>query len=194
MMKPFLFFVLMLCCHSCTQKKAAQTVSTDVNEKEMYSVINIVLHDLQPDEMAEGNQTPYLADQLSEPEFVSANPYLMPKIDSLLGGDVHFMQSQVKKWKGFILNQKRIKYKTLISAKKLDQMLDFKAADRAATFFRNYQQAFGDKRFIRISMPIFSRDKKRFYIDISRVGSGCGYVYIKKKSGWVHYSLGMWVS
>jgi len=192
-MRLFLFFVVMLFCCSCTQKKAAQTVSTDDHEKEMYSVINIVLHDLQPDEMAEGNQTPYLADRLCEPIFVSDNPYLKPKIDSLLGGDAHFMQSQVKKWKGFQLNQKRIKYKTLISAKKLDQMLDVKAKDRVETFFKNYKQAFGNKNFIRISMPIFSRDKKRFFIDVIMVGSGCGYKYIKKKAGWVHYSLGRWV-
>ncbi|MEY2922149.1 MAG: hypothetical protein RL108_771 [Bacteroidota bacterium] len=73
-------------------------------------------------------------------------------------------------------------------------MIDQNAKDTKSSFIINYQKKFGTKYFYRISIPIFSRDKKMFLVDINYLNGGGSYIYKWKKDKWIHYKISDWSS
>jgi len=195
-MKKIFQFVCLFFVISCSNKKSdSEKVSSHkVVEKDIYFAVNMVFKDMMKTESIKGNQYPYLADRLLEPTYISENPFLKKRIDSIYSGDLSFINTQLNEWKNFKLLQDSIKFKKLISSDLLKNMIDQNAKDRKSSFIVNYQKKFGEKYFYRISIPIFSRDKKIFLVDISLLNGGGSYIYKWKKDKWIHYQISDWSS
>lgn len=195
-MKKIAQFIFLFLIISCSNKKSdsKKELSHKVVEKDVYFAINMVFENMMKTEVMEGNQYPYLADKLLEPSYINENPNLKKRIDSFYSGDFSFINIQVNQWKNFKLLQDSIKFKKLISSDLLKNMIDQNAKDTKSSFIINYQKKFGKKYFYRISIPIFSRDKKMFLVDINYLNGGGSYIYKWKKDKWIHYKISDWSS
>ena len=154
----------------------------------------MVLNDMEKTEMMEGNKDPYLVDKLLMPSYIDENRVLKKRIDSIYSGDFSFINTQLNQWKDLKLIQDSIKFKKLISSDLLKNMINQNAEDRKSAFIVNYQKKFGKKYFYRLSIPIFSRDKKIFLVDINFLNGGGSYIYKWKKNKWIHYQISYWIS
>lgn len=195
-MKKIAQFIFLFLIISCSNKKSdsKKESSHKVVEKDVYFAINLVFENMMKTEVIEGNQYPYLADKLLEPSYIKENPSLKKRIDSIYYGDFSFINTQVNQWKNFKLLQDSIKFKKLISSDLLKNMIDQNAKDIKSSFIINYQKKFGKKYFYRISIPIFSRDKKMFLVDINYLNGGESYIYKWKKDKWINYKISDWSS
>ena len=154
----------------------------------------MVLEDLLPTESTEGAQHTYLVDKLQKPSYISENPSLKARIDSIFSGDFSIIENQVNKWANFKLIQDSIKSKKLISSDLLESMIGQTNKDRKSSFITKYKKKFGNNYFCRISIPVYSRDKKMFMIDVNYLGSGRTLIYKKKKDKWIRYTISNWIS
>ncbi len=195
-MKKIFQLICLFLVISCSNKKnnSEKELSHEVVEKDIYFAINMVLNDMEKTEMMEENKDSYLVDKLSMPSYIDENRVLKKRIDSIYSGDFSFINTQLNQWKDLKLIQDSIKFKKLISSDLLKNMINQNAEDRKSAFIVNYQKKFGKKYFYRLSIPIFSRDKRIFLVDINFLNGGGSYIYKWKKNKWIHYQISYWIS
>ncbi|MCL9810101.1 hypothetical protein [Flavobacterium luminosum] len=146
---------------SCTNHR--KNDSLKVTDDEIYMFIKMVLKDLEKTQKLEGTQDYYLQDQLVTPSFVYDNPSF--KLDKYFQkGDLDFIQKQIGERKDFLLIQDSIKSKRIISKKTIDSFNNNRKdnIDRKSHFLESYKKEYGNNFYDKLSLPIFSKDKKQF--------------------------------
>jgi hypothetical protein len=181
---------------SCTKKENRITPMQQLttSENDIYLAIRLLFEAISSVEQLEGNQYPYLVDRLDLPLFVDQNPSLKKKVITYFDQDSVSLQMQCKKWHHFKLEPQHIPFKTLLSAHDLANLYDSKATDRSSRFLQNYQKKYGNHGFYQVSIPVFSRDKKVFYIDLNTFGSGQSFLFTFKNGKWTHRVVSTWMS
>lgn len=190
----FIFLFIIFACSNYNSKK---NQFKKVNVQDIYFAINMVFNNLQKDEVMEGNQIPYLVDVIAKPQYPNENPSLKKRIDSIFSNDSTFIDNQLKQSKNLMLEQDSVKFKKLISYKLLEEIktkINPNSKDRKSDFIKSYHKEFGPKHFYTVSIPIFSRNKKIFIIEVNTLNGGTTYVYKKKGTKWIHYTISHWIS
>lgn len=190
----YLFFIFLVL--SCSQKEKVvippQQLTT--SENDIYLAIRLLFQAISSEEQLEGNQHPYLVDRLDLPLFVDQNPSLKEKVTAYFDQDTVYLQMQCKTWHHFKLEPQHIPFKTLLSAHDLAKLYDYNATDRSSRFLYNYQKKYGNQGFYKVSIPLFSRDKKVFYIDLNTFGSGQSFLFTFKNGKWTNRVVSTWMS
>lgn len=183
-MKSFIqYLFLTVFLIGCTNQR--KTDSLKVTDDEIYVFVKMVLKDLEKTQKLEGTQDYYLIDQLATPSFVYDNPSF--KLDKYFQkDDLDFIQKQIGERENFLLLQDSIKSKRIISQKIIDSFNNDRKdnIDRKSHFLKNYTKKYGKNFYDKLSLPIFSKDKKTVLIDISSFFGGKTIIYRKENNKW----------
>ena len=183
-MKSFIqYLFLTVFLIGCTNHR--KNNSSKVTDDEIYVFVKMVLKDLEKTQKLEGTQDYYLQDQLATPSFVYDNPSF--KLDKYFQkDDLDFIQKQIGERKNFLLIQDSIKSKRIISKKIIDSFNKDRKGniDRKSYFLNKYKKKYGTNYYDRLSLPIFSKDKKTVLIDISSFFGGKTLIYRKENGKW----------
>ncbi len=177
----YLFLAVFLI--GCTNHR--KNDSLKVTDDEIYMFVKMVLKDLEKTQKLEGTQDYYLQDELATPSFVYDNPSF--KLDKYFQkDDLDFIQKQIGERKDFLLIQDSIKSKRIISKKIIDSFNKDRNGniDRKSHFLKNYKKKYGNNFYDKLSLPIFSKDKKTVLIDISSFFGGKTIIYRKENNIW----------
>mgnify|MGYP003584298981 CR=1 FL=1 len=183
-MKSFIqYLFLTVFIIGCTNHR--KNDSLKVTDDEIYVFVKMVLKDLEKTQKLEGTQDYYLQDELETPSFVYDNPNF--KLDKYFQkNDLDFIQKQIGERKDFLLIQDSIKSKRIISKKIIDSFNNDRKdnIDRKSHFLKNYIKKYGNNFYDKLSLPIFSKDKKTVLIDISSFSGGRTIIYRKENNKW----------
>nr|WP_298655184.1 hypothetical protein [uncultured Flavobacterium sp.] len=193
-MKSFIqYLFLTVLLTGCTNHR--KNDSLKVTDDEIYEFVKMVLKDLEKNQKLEGTQDYYLQDQLATPSFVYDNPGF--KLDKYFQkDDLNFIQKQIRERKNFLLIQDSIKSKRIISKKTIDSFNNNRKdnIDRKSHFIESYKREYGNNFYEKLSLPIFSKNKKTVLIDISSFFGGKTIIYRKENNKWKSDIIISWTS
>ena len=182
-MKRITFLVLTILLFSCNGK--TEKKNEKISEKEIYKFLNTLLITIKEENIpVDSNYVSY--DKVDVFKIIKNDKSLITEIDSIFSkNDLNFIKVQFKKNEKFELNQKLIANRVVIPR---DTIIKFSKTD----FWKSYYLEYGHRGFSKVSMPLFSIDKKTAIISLSFIcGRTCGGVEImiyKKVNGkWIFY-------
>lgn len=190
-MKKYFIFILIILI-SCNKEKD----SFKVTDKEIYEVINFVLKDTKTTDSLDGTLDNYIVDKTIEPSFFTTERDFERLEKYVSTEDFEFMKKQLIENNDFKLEQNKIIRKKIISNDTLNSLWnnDLKSNERKNNFIRSYHNKFGNNWYEQFSLPLFSKDGNKAFIEISTLGSGRSIILVKTKKGWKSTIISIWVS
>ncbi|MFC4817986.1 hypothetical protein [Flavobacterium sp. GCM10023249] len=181
-MKPLLISIF--CCLlliSCTTTE--KNITEEVSDQDIYRVVKLVLKDISAIEKLEGTEDYYIIDALQTPSFVYENPgFELERYFTT--EDIAGIKEQISAREHFTLLQDSIPSKRLLSRKIIDSFIDKNSTNPRESFLKNYLQHYGDTFYHSFSLPVFSKDKKTFLIDVSSINGGRSILYKNTNGKW----------
>ena len=193
-------FAFISCINSETEshKKVSETVIT---ESDIYEVVNYTIQQAREVEKKDGLKKTYLKylyDKDLGPLFNKIDSMEILMSDTIFSKeDLKFIERQISNRKDFRFNKDSIKSIKVISADRLQEILDERIKNPGKSFVELYESKYGNSWFytITIGLPVFSNDKKTVFVKFTHFGSGYTMVLKKVKGKWVgHKSGSAWIS
>ncbi|MFC7774461.1 hypothetical protein [Flavobacterium sp. GCM10027622] len=189
-MKPLLISIF--CClllMSCTPTE--KRVTEEVTDQDIYRVVNMQLEDMSATEKLEGTEDYYIIDVLQTPSFVYENPgFELERYFTT--EDIAAIKEQISAREHFTLHQDSIPSKRLLSRKTIDSFIDKNSTNPRESFLKNYLQHYGDTYYHSFSLPVFSKDKKTFLIDVNTINGGRSILYKNTNGKWKRKTVCVW--
>jgi hypothetical protein len=174
---------------SCTPTE--KKVTEEVTDQDVYRVVNLLLDDMSATEKLEGTEDYYIIDVLQTPSFVYENPGFELE-QYFTTEDIAAIKKQISAREHFRLLQDSLPSKKLLSKETIDSFIDKNSTNPRETFLKNYLQKYGDTFYHSFSLPVFSKDKKTFLIDVSSINGGRSILFKNTNGKWKGKTVCVW--
>lgn len=187
------FLIILVTLISCNKEKE----KFEVTDKVIYEVINFMLAETKINDSLEGFQYNYIIDKTIKPTFFEEEKNFEIFNKYFNKSDFKFMKKQLIRNKDFKLEQNKIIRKKIIQNDSLEILWNknLNIIERKIEYLNKYKMKYCDTLYQQYSLPLFSLDGKKVYIEKnSFLGFGQRIVLIKTKNGWKSKIVSTWIN